>query len=199
MKEGSETMKKAYPESFKRYFFRLIKTLNGKPVGKMTNKDVYKGAKRLPTTFMVAGTSKRCTIHEFSCPTNPCPYRTHNKKIVMTENLARKNAENTMATRSRIFYRDDFKKQMPNIFMSNDDQLNCRFEPMTGSLNPNFWNERKFGAVPEKCRDTADTEKAFCDKLGVDFEKSAPEIYKKGVLKKAIRKYRGGEFQAAMN
>ena len=103
-----------------------------------------------------------------------------------------------MATRSRIFYRDDYKKQMPNIFMSNDDQINCRFEPMTGSLNPHFW-KKGLGPVPEKCRDTADTEKAFCDKLGVDFAKSAPEIYKKGVLKKAIRKYRGGEYKTAMN
>ena len=92
MKEGSETMQKAYPESFKRYFFRLIKTLNGKRPGKMTTREVYKGARRLPTTFMVAGTSKRCTIHEFSCPEEVCPYRTHNKKIVMTANLARKNA-----------------------------------------------------------------------------------------------------------
>ena len=33
MKEDSETMKKAFPESFKRYFFRLIKTLNGKRPG----------------------------------------------------------------------------------------------------------------------------------------------------------------------
>ena len=75
--------------------------------------------------------------------------------------------------------------------MSNDDQINCRFEPMTGSLNPNFW---KIGAIPEHLRDTADTEKAFCDKMGVDFIKSAPEIYKKGVLKKALRKFKGGEF-----
>lgn len=69
---------------------------------------------------------------------------------------------------------------------------------MTGSLNPHFWNERKFGAIPESCRDTADTEKAFNDKLGVDFQKAAPEIYKKGILKKAVRKYRSGEFKAAM-
>ena len=58
---------------------------------------------------------------------------------------------------------------MPAIFMSNDDQENCRFEPMTGSLNPHFWMKKRFGPIPEKCRDTADTEKAFCDKLGVDF------------------------------
>jgi len=38
MKEESETYKKAYPDSFKRYFFRLIKTLSGKAPGKMSNK-----------------------------------------------------------------------------------------------------------------------------------------------------------------
>ena len=124
MKEDSETMKKAYPESFKRHFFRLIKTLNGKKPGNMSNKEVYKGAKRLPTTFMVAGNA-----------------HTHNKKIVMTANLARKQVNATMSTRSRIFYREDYKKQMPAIFMSNDDQINCRFEPMTGSLNPHFWHK----------------------------------------------------------
>ena len=63
MKVDSETYKKAYPDKFKRYFFHLIKSLNGKAPGKMTNKQVYKQSKRLPTTFMVAGTSKRCTIH----------------------------------------------------------------------------------------------------------------------------------------
>ena len=198
VKDGSETMEKAYPHSFKRDFLRLVKTLNGKRAGAMSTKEVYKGAKRLPTTFMVAGTSKRCTIHEVSCPTEPCPYRTHNKKIVLTHNLARKQAANTMATRSRVFYREDYRSQMKDIFMSNDDQLNCRFEPMAGSLNPHFWNERKFGAMPENCRETADTEKAFCDKLGTDFKKAAPEIYKKGILKKALRKYRNGEYAAAM-
>ena len=70
-------MEKAYPENFKRYFFRLIKTLNGKRPGAMSIKDAYKGAKRLPTTFMVAGGSLQST---------------HNKKIVMTHNMARKNA-----------------------------------------------------------------------------------------------------------
>ena len=104
MKEDSETYKKAYPESFKRYFFRLIKTLNGKKPGKMDNMTVYKNSRRLPTTFMVAGSSG-----------------THNKKILMTANLAKKQASKTLATRTRIFYRDDYKKQMPNIFMTTDD------------------------------------------------------------------------------
>ena len=45
----------------------------------------------------------------------------HNKKIIMTASLAKKNAAKTMETRSRIFYREDFKKDMPGIFMTGDD------------------------------------------------------------------------------
>lgn len=89
-KEDEERLKKAYPENFKLYFFRLIKTLNGKAPGKMSNAQVYKNSRRLPTTFIVAGTSKRCTIHEFGCPEEPCPFRTHNKKIVTTTNIAKR-------------------------------------------------------------------------------------------------------------
>ena len=49
------------------------------------------------------------------------PNSSHNKKIVMTSNLAKRNVEKTMATRTRVFYREDYKKEMPAIFMSNDD------------------------------------------------------------------------------
>ena len=50
-------LQKMFPENFKLYFFHLIKTLNGKAPGKMSNRQVYKNSRRLPTTFMVAGTS----------------------------------------------------------------------------------------------------------------------------------------------
>ena len=156
MKEGSETMKKAFPYSFKRYFFLLIRTLNGKAPGKMTNKQVYTNSRRLPTTFMVAGTSKRCTIHPYTCPEDPCPYRTNNKKVVMSHNLSRKEKAKPETTRTRIFYRQDKKKDMPAIFMSRDDQINCRFEPVAGSMNPNFWGLP--GAIPNQLLDIADTE-----------------------------------------
>lgn len=145
---------------------------------------------------MVAGTSKRCTVHEYGCPEEDCSYRTHNKKIVMTANLAKKNAEKTMATRSRVFYRDDYKKEMKNIFMSNDDQINCRFEPKTGSLNPKFWNN---GPIPQKLLSTAETETEFCEKHGDNLKKTHPEVYKKGVLKKAQSLFKQGDFSKSMN
>ena len=128
MKEDSETYTKAYPESFKSYFFRLIKTLSSKKAGSMKNAQVYKNSKALPTTFMVGAA--------------PDPRHTFNKKLEKTEQQTGK----MQATRHRIFYRDDKKKEMPAIFMSKDDQENCRFEPEAGSLNPKFWSlpEKKF-------------------------------------------------------
>ena len=100
----------------------------------------------------------------------------------MTTNLAKKNVENTMDTRTRIFYRDDFKKDMPGIFMTSDDQENCRFEPCAGSLNPKFWS---VGPVPPAVKYTAATEEEFREKHGHNLKKTYPEIYKKGILKKA--------------
>ena len=145
---------------------------------------------------MVAGTSKRCTIHEYGCPEEPCPHRTHNKKIVMTANLARTNAANTMATRTRAFYREDIKPEMKNIFMSYDDQINCRFEPIAGSLNPYFLSK---GLDAKKLGMTAETEAEFKEKHGANFCKTHPEVYKAGVLKKAQGKFRKGEFSVALN
>ncbi len=198
MKEDSETYKKAYPDKFKRHFFHLIKTLNGKPAGKMTAKQVNKNARRLPTTFMVAGTSKRCTIHEYSCPSEPCPYRTHNKKIVMTASLASKEVQNTVETRSRVFYREDKKKEMPAIFMTNEDQLNCRFEPLAGSLNPRFWGVGNT-KPSEALLKTAVTEKEFAEKHGPNMKNSHAEVYKKGVLKRAQGLFNKGEYKMALS
>lgn len=73
---------------------------------------------------------------------------------------------------------------MPKIFMSNDDQVNCRFEPCAGSLNPDFW---KLGPVPPRLQMTCETEEAFREKHGENLKKTHPEIYKKGILKKSTR------------
>ena len=86
------------------------------------------------------------------------PNQAFNKKIVMTASLAKKSAANTYETRTRVFYRDDFKKDMPKIFMTNSDQENCRFEPIAGSLNPHFWNKKAFGEVDPKYTQTCETE-----------------------------------------
>lgn len=81
--------------------------------------------------------------------------------------------------------------------MTNEDQLNCKFEPKAGSLNPQFWaNNQK---IPERFQKTAVTEQEFQDKHGVNMKNSHAEVYKKGVLKKAQGFFGRGEYKLALN
>lgn len=66
-KKDSNTYKKSFPSTFKRYFFKALKSFV----------KTEKGVKRLknpPPTFMVTG-GKRCTIHDVGCP-DDCYYAT---------------------------------------------------------------------------------------------------------------------------
>ena len=84
--------------------------------------------------------------------------------------------------------------------MLNSEKENCVFEPEAGSMsrtidlaleaNPNL---RKDGFLDE-----ADPEE-FVKKLGQNFEKSHPEVYKLGVLKRAKLMAKEGKFDAALN
>lgn len=83
--------------------------------------------------------------------------------------------------------------------MLNSEQENCTFEPEAGSMsrtidlalkaNPNL---RKDGLLDEP-----DPE-AYIKKLGSNFEKSHPEVYKAGVLKRAQLMYKQGRFEDAL-
>ena len=84
MKENSETMKKAYPDTFARLFFRYVKAISDKKGTGLKLNEVHKRFKNLPAAFMISAGKKRCTMHDISCPTQDCPYVTNNKKIVMS-------------------------------------------------------------------------------------------------------------------
>lgn len=167
-----------YPVKFKRYFLRLIKSCNGKKdLNELDAGDIKHKSKRLPTTFMVGGVVSLKT--------------THNKKIVRTSRYNEKRFQKTQATKTRVFYSDAIdKKAIPKIFMTNDEQENCRFEPITGSLNPHHIDDGQ---------PVCDTDKAWCEKLGPNLMKLHPEIYMRGKLERAKRLYRQGETVKATN
>ena len=83
--------------------------------------------------------------------------------------------------------------------MLHSDQENCTFEPEAGSMsrtiavalgaNPNL---KKDGLL-----DDADPEQ-FVKKLGSNFEKSHPEVYKEGVLNRAQLMAKEGKFEDAL-
>lgn len=101
--------------------------------------------------------------------------------------------------RSRVWRRKDFKNALDKVLMLNSEQANCTFEPEAGSMsrtidialkaNPNL---RKDGLIDE-----GDPE-AFVKKLGSNFEKSHPEVYKAGVLKRALLMFKEGKFEDAL-
>ena len=101
--------------------------------------------------------------------------------------------------RSRVWRRKDFKNALDKVLMLNSEQANCTFEPEAGSMsrtidialkaNPNL---RKDGLIDE-----GDPE-GFVKKLGSNFEKSHPEVYKAGVLKRALLMFKEGKFEDAL-
>ena len=93
MAENEESRKKVFPDNFKRDFFKLYRVLNSKKAGTMTDKEIKRGSRRLPTTFMVAGLAN-----------------SYNRRIATTRTLMAHKPKVPVATRSRVFYRDDFMK-----------------------------------------------------------------------------------------
>jgi hypothetical protein len=84
--------------------------------------------------------------------------------------------------------------------MLNSEMENCFFEPEAGSMsltialalkaNPNL---RKDGFLSEP------DPKAFVEKMGENLQKSNPEVFKKGILKRAWFLYNKGLYEDAMN
>ena len=73
-------------------------------------------------------------------------------------------------------------KHRQQVIMTLDDQVNCRFEPISGSLNP-------YHKQTDAERENADNPIPFHDRLGKN-----TEIVKKGVLKMAQRLYDEGKY-----
>jgi len=84
--------------------------------------------------------------------------------------------------------------------MLNSEKENCTFEPEAGSMSKTIdlalranQNIRKDAYLEE-----ADPE-AYIQKLGKNFEKYHPEVYKAGVLKRALLRFKEGKFDEALN
>lgn len=128
-------------------------------------------------------------MHEFGCPEG-CSYVTLNKKVVLRTHLRKKAQREPKSFRSRVWRRRDFQNALKKVFMVSSDSQNCTFEPEAGSLNKNI--EQVIRANPNLNRDGFFEEPeadAFFTKLGKNFEKSHPEVYKAGVVKRAKLKF----------
>jgi len=139
--ENSETAKKAFPDKFKIYFFRIVKSIGTIKRGKGAKTHVNAGrvrnkCKKMPPMFLIGGGKGKCTIHEFGCPSEECPYITHNKKIVMCKTMGNPSIKNPESWNHRLWFREDKKSSISNVFMTQSDTINCTFEPKTSALKP---------------------------------------------------------------
>lgn len=105
----SETYKKSYPQSFKIYFFRLVK-------GYFMHQRGLKRIKNPAPTFILSG-GKRCLIHiQISCPED-CKYATFNQKVSLRTQAVKRFMKDPISYRSRVWRRKDFQKQLDQVLM----------------------------------------------------------------------------------
>lgn len=76
------------------------------------------------------------------------------------------------------------------MFLLDSELDNCTFEPEAGTMSKNINDMLKANPNLGNSEVIKDPEPdAFFIKLGKNFEKSHPEVYKAGVLKRARLKY----------
>jgi hypothetical protein len=89
---------------------------------------------------------------------------------------------------------------LKDIFLLDTELKNCTFEPEAGTMSKNMTDTLKANPNLGNSEVIKDPEPdAFFLKLGKNFEKSHPEVYKAGVLKRAKLKYLQGKYEEAMN
>ena len=81
--------------------------------------------------------------------------------------------------------------------MQYSEVENCTFEPEAGSLHPNWRNIAKISKEQRFRADTVPGE--YFNRMGDNFCKSNPALYKKGKFKKAMTNWRSGKYQEVLN
>lgn len=157
----SATFKNSYPLSFKNYFFKLVKSIiKG-----------HKFSKLHPVSMVMAVGAKDGIDSTKNAKLKPFKVGSHLRKF--------KKAP--PAWRSRAFKRKDSKEiaeRLKNVFMMQSEIENCTFEPNSGSLDPRNYNHPAY-------KDGEANPGQYFEKMGDNFCKSNPDLYKSGKLKKA--------------
>jgi len=83
--------------------------------------------------------------------------------------------------------------------MCHSDQVNCTFEPNAASLKPKVKYNGKTVMEVEKINAAVVDHNSYSEKMGPDFIKAHPEVFKAGKLKKANFHFRNGDFERSMN
>jgi hypothetical protein len=131
---NSETFKKSFPLSYKRYFFKLVRNIIVD--AKTGQKAVIRKPPSLTITVGAIGSSKADPLVRPSMNTKMQSVRLGGI-VRLFQNHRDGNRfkfHDPRSWRSRVFRRKDIKKKLRNLFMTFDEQDNCKFEPEVGTL-----------------------------------------------------------------
>jgi len=166
----SETYKKSFPQSFKMYFFKLVKSI----IVTVKNKKAVVSYCKKPGSMIMAVGARESKIED------PVGTKTFNTRLqpfsIKMGARAHKKFE-PKTWRSRAWRRGDKKEAMKAIFMQQSEIENCTFEPSVQTMMRDAGTFIK----PE-----APIGEFFSDKRqGKNFILSNPKLFKKGILKRA--------------
>lgn len=179
-KQSLQVKKTPYPLKFRQHFFKKLREVGMKPKLQICRKAIKTTRRRKPMMFMNAG-SQRCALHDLGCPVKPCQFASLNMKIALTAVRAKKAVKDVPVMKTLAFGKMELHAQLKKVFMTNDEVNNCQFIPKISKPGD------------------GKLEKTYDEKFGVNFTKSDPAIYKKGILKKAWREFREGWYAKAHN
>lgn len=101
------------------------------------------------------------------------------------------------AWRSRVFRRKDQEQRLKNVFMTFEEIENCTFEPEAGCLNRHWAKATRI--INDARMKQAAVPGEFFERLGDNFCKAEPAIYKRGKMKKAKLQWRQNDPDKAFN
>ena len=165
---NSETFKKSFPLSFKRYFFKLVKSIILTAKGKVLCKR--------PATLVMAVGAREAKLQDPVGGVKSMNTRLNATKIGAHIRAMKNKQPN--AWRSRAWRRNDMKKKLRNVFMQFSELENCKFEPECGSLANDKEKEAQAGE--------------YFEKFGNNFQAKNPELFKYGKMKQARAQIRTG-------
>lgn len=169
----SETMEKSYPVEFKNYFYKLVNAHIS------IGKGQVKFSKVPPSMLMMVGARQPGLTDDVNL-------KSKNKrlaKFAFGQIIKSMKKKDPKAWRSRVFKREDMKKKLAGIFMQFSELDNCTFEPEISAPPP--------GANMDGLVDRG-VPGAFVKRMGTDFSRSDPSIYKFGKIRRAKTILRSG-------
>ena len=188
--EGDKKSKIAdpYPVEFKNYFIKILRSFV------QTNAGMVQVKENVTPCWMPASVQGKSDI------------RASIKQIVnkSTNLKAKKEGKELLskAVREKAWIRPDTTNHRQKILMTYDEIENCTFEPKCGKLSDlrhqKLAKKYELKVREEEGAPGESEENKWVKKLGVNFKGKHPEVFKSGVLRRAIKFHNEGRLTSSL-